>query len=379
MKIVHVCLSNWYVDGVGYQENELIRQHTEDNHEVFVIASTETHGANGKLCNVKPAIYIGKESAPIIRIPYAFSRPNILAKKLRIHKYFRDLLHAISPDIILFHGTCGWELLTVVKYVQKHKHTVLYVDSHEDKYNSATNWLSRELLHKRYYRPILVRALPAIKKILCYSPESIEFVHNLYGISLEKLELYPLGGRPVLDSEYVQRRSLIREQFKINNDQVLIIQSGKQTRRKKLIESVKAFSSCRDKALVLLIAGNIDNEVKGEFYELMENDSRIRFLGWQSFDDLTSLLCAADVYLQPGTQSVTMQHSLCCRCAVILDDVPSHYFYVRTNGWLIGRDGSLNSIFASLSKADLDTMKSQSFGFAKAILDYKILAQRILA
>ena len=43
-----------------------------------------------------------------------------------------------------------------------------------------------------------------------------------------------------------------------------------------------------------------------------------------SVEELNDLLCGTDVYLQPGTQSVTMQNSLCARCAVVIDDVPSH-------------------------------------------------------
>lgn len=379
MRVLHLCLSNWFIDGVGYQENELVRQHVADGHDVLVIASTETHDANGKIAYTDPAEYIGVEGVQIIRIPYRKFLPEIIMRKLRMHIGLRKLLHDFQPNVILFHGTCGWELLTVSDYIKFNPNVSLYVDSHEDQYNSARNWVSRELLHKQYYARILQFALPTIKKILCYSPESIIFVQSTYVIPQQKLELYPLGGRPIPDQEYVSRRTAARKTYGIMDEQILLVQSGKQTRRKKLLESISALSSNNNGQLCLLIAGNIDSSIKEDVIKAVNRDKRIRLLGWKSFEELTDLLCAADIYLQPGSQSVTMQHSLCCRCAVILDDVPSHKMYVNRNGWLIGLDGNLSEILNQIVGADIDAMKIASFRFAQACLDYSVLAKRIFS
>ena len=45
MKIAHICLSCFYIDGFSYQENELVRQNVSDGHDVLVITSTETINA----------------------------------------------------------------------------------------------------------------------------------------------------------------------------------------------------------------------------------------------------------------------------------------------------------------------------------------------
>lgn len=378
MKILHLCLSNWFVDGVGYQENELVRQHLSDGHDVVVIASTETHDTNGRLTYTVPADYIGAEGARIIRIPYRRFLPEIVMRKLRMHIGLKQLLNNLKPEVILFHGTCGWELITTSRYIEKKTTVSLYVDSHEDKYNSAKKWLSREVLHKLYYARILRFVLPHIKKILCYSAESIDFVESTYSISRDKLELYPLGGRPIPDNEYEKRRSATRRKYGIREEQTLLVQSGKQNRRKKILESITAISFNDNHYLRLLISGNIESSIEEDVIKIVNNDERIQFLGWKSVEELTDLLCAADIYLQPGTQSVTMQHSLCCRCAVILDDVPSHRMYVHNNGWLIGRDGTLPEIINYIKNADLDAMKLASFKFAKAHLDYALLAKRII-
>ena len=70
MKILHLCLSCFYIDDAGYQENQLVRQHVRDGHEVLVIASTETFDGRGGLTYTEPKTYTGSDGARVIRIPY---------------------------------------------------------------------------------------------------------------------------------------------------------------------------------------------------------------------------------------------------------------------------------------------------------------------
>ncbi len=280
--------------------------------------------------------------------------------------------------MILFHGTSGWELFTASRYVKNHPNVLFYVDSHGDQNNSARTFFSREVLHKLYYGSILRRVMPRIAKILCVSLETMDFVEHTYGIPRNRLEFYPLGGHLLSTSDYESRRQLMRAQMNLAASDILLVQSGKQTRRKKLLESLEALSKHTSHRMRLVIAGTLDESIQLEAMERIGNDSRITYVGWKSPEELTNLLCAADVYLQPGTQSATMQHSLCCRCAVILDDVPSHQVYLQNNGWLINNQRPLEQILAQVEAANLDAMKEQSFKIAEQLLNYRTLAKRVL-
>ena len=90
-------------------------------------------------------------------------------------------------------------------------------------------------------------------------------------------------------------------------------------------------------------------------------------------------LCAADVYLQPGSQSAIMQNALCQRCAVILDDVPSHRPFVNGNGWLLNENLSLIDVLENISENphQLLHMSEISLAIAQDLLDYKKLAARL--
>lgn len=376
MRIVHLCLSCFYIDGRSYQENELVRQNVADGHTVLVIASTESHSHDGKLCYLEPTQYAGSDGAEVIRLPYSRFLPKRIAPKLRVNEGVFKALTEFQPDVILFHGTCGWELLTVKRYVSHNPSVRFFVDSHEDPYNSARSVVSRELLHKIYYKFVLRRALPSISKILCVSTEAMDFVESMYEIPRDRLEFFPLGGRPVPAAEYEERRRRTRCSLDLFNTDILIIQSGKQTKRKKLLESLSAFHGTSAKRLHFMIAGVLDEEIRSEAEALIRSDPRIKFLGWKNSNELTDLLCAADIYLQPGTQSATMQHSICCRCAIAIDDTPAHRIYHKSNGWLLNDSLTLEELFRQVLEADLADMQKRSESIALSMLDYAKLAKR---
>jgi len=377
MKIVHFCISQPYVDNRSYQENELVRHHVKQGHVVQVIASTETHGPDGHITYIEPGSYLGGEGAPVLRLPYVSWLPQPVGRKLRFHPGVYRLLEDFGPDVVLFHGGCGGELLTVSRYVGAHPKVRFFIDSHEDWNNSARKFLSRDVLHRLFYGPILRWSLPRAEKLLCISTETMDFAHDLYQVPRDRLEFFPLGGRPVPDSEYADRRLETRHSLRLNADTIALVQSGKQTKRKKLLESLAAFGQWKTAKARLFIAGTLDDEIRDQAMAMIGADERVIFLGWQSVDDLTSLLCAADIYLQPGTQSATMQHALCCRCAIILDDVPAHQVYHQDNGWLISEQQGLSAILENIHQSSLESMQSRSHQIALDLLDYDKLSRRI--
>ncbi len=328
--------------------------------------------------HLQPSTYMGSEGARVVRVPYRRWLPQKIMRKLRGNVGVMDELVRFKPNAILFHGTCGWEVRTAARYVQRFPETRFYIDSHEDWNNSARSFISREILHKLYYGPVLRSAASKAGKILCVNSESIEFVHDLYRVPREMLEFFPLGGHPIAATQYQQRRDAARKALGVTGQDFVVVQSGKQTQRKKLIESLKAFSAVDDPRLRLFITGMLADDIRVEAEDLIKADARVTFLGWKSSDELTDILCGADVYLQPGTQSVTMQHSLCCRCPVILDDVPSHEIYKRQNGWFVQSQRDLEAALREVPHADLGAYSENSYRLACEMLDYSVLAQRIL-
>lgn len=379
MKIAHLCLSCFYVDGFSYQENELVRQHVEDGHDVVVIASTETFDKNRNPGYREAGEYVGTDGARVIRLPYRRWLPHAVMKKLRMHPGVNALLEQERPDVILFHGLCAWEMLALKRYKNRHPNARIFADSHEDFNNSARSFVSKYLLHWAFYKPILHRVQRSLEKVLCVSTETMDFVRDFYKMPADRLEFFPLGGQIPPEEEFAALRTSVRKRLGITLEQTLFVQSGKIDRAKKLVETLHAFAQAPNAEFRFVIAGHIHEDIAEEVDRLVQADSRVSFIGWQTAEQLRSLLCAADVYVQPGSQSATMQMSLCTRCAVVLDDVPSHHAYLDGNGWLLNDRVTLQQVFASIAAdpAQIKSMSWQSARVAARLLDYRALAARL--
>lgn len=380
MRIVHVCLSCFYIDGFAYQENQLVAQNVKDGHDVLVIASTETYSITNELTYIAPGEYLGLDGANVIRLPYSRLFPAYLSRKLRVNKGLYKELDRFKPDVVFFHGICGWELITASHYKKNNPDIHFFADTHTDFNNSAKGFVSRFFLHFVFYRTIARIALKQAAKVFCVSVDTLNFAKNFYGISQNKLEFYPLGGEILSPEEYGIARAKVRAELKLTQEHRVFVQTGKMGVQKKLINSLKSFVRLKDESCRFVIVGSLYDDIKDEALRIISSDQRIIYLGWRSSSELQDILCAADVYVQPGTQSATMQMSICCGCVVVLDNIESHYPYIKNNGWLIKDDKELFEVFSNVSNAsrdDLCSMQQNSRDLALQMLDYRVLAKRI--
>ncbi len=70
MKILHVCLACFYIDGYSYQENMLPKFHKKMGYEVEIIASTLSFDGHGNSCNIRPGVYDNEYGIRVTRLPY---------------------------------------------------------------------------------------------------------------------------------------------------------------------------------------------------------------------------------------------------------------------------------------------------------------------
>lgn len=379
MNIVHLCLSCFYYDGFSYQENLLVQQNVKDGHNVQVIASTESIDKKGKLVFLKPETYMGSDGALVNRVAYNRKIPKIIQYKIKSYDSVIKLLTEFKPDIIYFHGISAVELNSIRIFKLENPNVKIILDCHSDKYNSANGLLSKYILHGLIYKYFYKRIIPHVDKVFCISLDTIDFAVDFYKTPQEKIEFFPLGGVCLEDKEYFPRRMKIRSELNINDDQIMLLQTGKINTKKKVIEALTEFKKVKDEKLVYIIAGILDSEVEQELTKLISSDERIRYIGWVNADKLQDLLCGSDLYIQPGSQSATMQQSMCLRNPVILDDVKSHRAFVDKNGWLISDKKDIYNILSTISNNHtiLKEMSERSHEIAKNMLDYQSLSRKI--
>jgi hypothetical protein len=380
MRIAHICPSS-FTDGLTYQENLLVKQNRDDGHEVLVIASTESvdERTNTKLVQNVPGRSTTSIGIDLVRLPYRKGLPLVVARKVRALQGLRHELEQFDPDVVLFHCGQSWEILTLRDFARAHQSSRCFVDFHSDPFWSGRSVFSRVFLHRIFYRWLIRRSLPSLQPPLCISIDVQNFVSEMYGLPRESLEFFPLGGFVYNDVTYKKLRDQGRARLGVRADQLLLLQTGKFDRRKKLVESLRAFQAADIKDAVFVIAGAIGPDIADEAALLIDSQPNVRNLGWVGSDALFELLCACDCYIQPGTQSATMQLALCARCPVLLDDVPSHVPFIDGNGWLIRSKESLEVLFRQIDRdrASLPKLSEQSLYIAQRLLDYKSLAARL--
>lgn len=379
MRILHVCLAASYTEGMTYQDNLLTEQNSADGHEVTIITNCSKY-ENGKLVYSAPEDTILQNGCRLIRLEYDKIINKFISGKVRKVSKLRTLIEEIKPDVILYHGVVGWEMFTVSEYKKENPNTKLYMDSHEDFNNSAQNYISKLFQYKILNKMIVNKTIEYVDKYLYISYECALFLEEMYGIPKEKMEFFPLGGLIIDQNQKEYNKMKIRKELNLAPDDILIVHTGKMDKLKRTVEILKAFNSVNSERLKLILIGSISDTIAKEVSSLTENNPNIKNLGWKNGEELLEYLCACDLYLQPGSQSATLQNALCCESAVAIYPYESHlYFLPKEAAFYIETQKDIEQMLKDISNniESVNLKKENSFIIAQSILDYKVLANRL--
>ena len=347
MKILHVCLASHYTEGMAYQDNQLPDQNAQDGHDVLVVSDCFIYQSNN-LIEVPEECKTLDNGVRLVRYKYSKVINDFISSKIRKVSKLSSLLDEFNPNVILFHGVAGWEMLTVANYKKKNPACHLYIDSHEDIHNSGTFWVSMFFQYYIFNKTIVEYIKKHVDKFLYISEESKDFLKGVYKLSDDEMEFYPLGGT-VVDEDVKNKNALyIRKKHNLISNDIIVIHSGKLDARKKTSLLLNALSRIKDERLKIFIIGSIPDDMRSTLIPLMNKDHRVFFVGWKNNDELIQYLCAADIYFQPGTQSATLQNAICCGAPVALFPYKSHKQYVNGNGFYIENEDDCVNVFKKI-------------------------------
>lgn len=379
MRIVHICLASHYTDGLTYQDNQLAEQNVLDGHQVLVVSDVYRY-VNGELMEGGFENIVLPSGVHLVRLPYINLGSKFLSEKIRAVNGLYKLLDEFKPDVIMLHDFGHWASLDVVRYKRDYLKLKLYVDTHAAYVNSARNWLSLNILHKIIYRHLGKKVLPYVEKYFYVGEEEHIFAREVYKVPEEIMEYYPLGGFLPSDEEYERDRKLKREELQVADDELLLVHTGKMDAKKKTRELLRAFKQVPDMKAKLVIIGSLYDDVKAEVEQLIAEDSRVKFLGWKTGDEIQQYLRACDLYCQPGSVSATMQNAICNRCPVLSRHQEGYKQLVPYDNFVW--TDSVKEIADAFRKIvdgeiDLAELKKNTCRCAEELLDYRKLAARI--
>lgn len=387
MKILHLLFDDYpYINDWGYQENKLIKYQMIDNEVVVVAGNYVPKVLEGfvKKSDLKEYenFYNQKNKLKIYRLKPLFGQTTI-GKKLKFYCNLNKILLQESPDFIFVHDLHALSLYSLANFVRK-RDIRCVADVHVNSVNSGTSLISK-MLHKYFYRFIIKSNLDVFRKIYYLNENSKDFIYRYYKIDsrTNNLEFLPLGGE-LLD---IKTKAEIQRQFKAKNnisaDSILLFHSGKMNELKRTIEIINSFNVVNDRNLELFLIGTPSESIKEDFFKKISENSNIHYLGWKSNKELIKYLSICDIYLQPGSPSVTAHEAMCNGCAVVLSEENGFYtqFIDNTEAIFVSNENnSMINFFNKLKDGELDieNYKKKGFILAEKLFDYKKQSESIL-
>ncbi len=304
MKITHISLCGPLTDNWSYQENLLPKYHKVIGYEVSVITSQYMFNDAGKLDIYTRDMYFNEYGIKTRRIK---SKYNTTAKsKFKRYKNLYKTICAEKPDIIFVHGCQFLDIRYVVKYAKLNLQVKLYVDNHADFSNSASNWLSKNILHKIIWRRCAKMIEPYTTKFYGVLPARVEFLTDTYKISKDKVELLVIGAddEKVLEAKNSIKIRDMRSKYNISDDDFLIVTGGKIDNNKpETIQLMEAVKNIKKSKIKLIVFGSVMEELKVKFESLVDSN-KIKYIGWVHAKDTYNYFAMADLVVFPGLHSV---------------------------------------------------------------------------
>lgn len=310
MKITHIALCGPVTDNFTYQDNLLPKYHKRLGYEVSMITSQYIWNQKGEIAIDPRKTYYNENGIKTIRIPTKF-KTNINSKFKRYEKLYQ-MIEKENPDIIFVHGVQFIDILQVRKYIKYHSNTILFIDNHADFSNSATNWISKVILHKIIWRTFAKLIEPYTQKFYGVLPARVNFLNEVYDLPKEKIELLVLGAdddevNEALEEEIIRKT---RSKYNIGQDDFLIVTGGKiDSAKRQTIQLMSAVKKLNNTNIKLIVYGSVEEALQHEVNKIIDG-IQIQYVGWLKSEQVYQFFAASDIIIFPGRHSVYWEQSV---------------------------------------------------------------------
>lgn len=321
-RIVHLVLLGPVTDGFSYQDNLLTKYQRRDGHDVTIITSQWVWGQDGKIVRFVKSDYINEDGVRVIRLPmFGWQRFS------RKFKRFRGLYKAIeecNPEILFVHGVSFLDVFIIVRFLRRHPDVIAYADNHSDFNNSATNWLSKNILHKIVWRTCARAFEPYVRKFYGVLPARVDFLTDVYRLPPEKCELLILGADDdevdAANRPWVKKE--IREKHGISADDFLVMTGGKIDKWKlQTLSLMEAVQRIPEERLKLIVFGSVEDKIREQVLHLSDG-KRVQYIGWIPTKDTYRYFAAADLVVFPGYHSTLWEEAAALGVPLLCKDLP---------------------------------------------------------
>lgn len=370
--------------GWNYREN-LLPDYLSDYFDSVIILTNNMvlNNETGKI-NYRKEILPKGEKITVRELSYRLRvLPFSLYSRIRLYKNFKSVLEYEKPTHIYINGLQFLSLIDI-NYIKK-KFPQIKILAEQNAYfgKSGNSWISRNILHKVFYRLIIRKALPSIDKIYMGSNAALKFAVDLYGFGSNS-EILPLGYDSKLSNSMdIFTKKELRLKYNISQVEIVFTTGGKIDSEKKLIELIDSFNILNSANTRLIIFGSLLDDIKHSVIQKINENDKITFIGWLDQMSMLEIFRLSDVAVFPGTKSSIWESALSMNLPIIAQfwdgmdymNLGGNIFYLLNNGDLMEIQSKLaffvdNPNYLSLVSKEIQITNKQS-------LSYSNIANRI--
>jgi len=322
MKIIHVI--DFFQPKLGYQETFLAREHAHAGHDVCIVTSDRYNpivysGDAAKSVLGKRVVgagYFVEEGIQVWRLKTLFEVPHAI--------WMRGLeskIQELKPDVIIAHGIVSFFAIRIARLRSKTSFKLIY-DDHMTFVNSLSKMRILYPLFKWTFSPLIQKAADALVAIL---PDSKAFMHEKYGIPLERIVIIPLGADDELFRFDSVARQQVRSKLAIDEGDIVFVYAGKIIPEKCvpiLVEAGAKLMAGHNNIKVMLVGGGMQS-----YIDKLKRDIETKSLGgrfvWHEAvpnEQLYRIYSAADVAVWPIGASISMREAMACGLPIIVSE-----------------------------------------------------------
>lgn len=378
MNILHLTPIYW--DNWGYQENILPENQSKMGHKVTVIAPAVSLSSYRKDIDGKKREYV-IEGVRIIRLPLKWQIFNRFFWFVGLY----DQLCAEKPDIIMIHDLAMLPTFEVLKYKQYFRGCLIYADFHSDYKNSATNFISKYLLHMIIWRFIIRKALPYLERVYYVRPSVKRFISELYGLPDHKIEELKFGAD--IKQFSVQERHDIcattRNVLRIPDNAFVVCTGGKIDAGKKVDILLSAIQIINNPRIHILIFGEVSKEYDSYFRPLIEKTNNTHYVGWVEGKHVYDYFLSSDIAIFLGGHSVLWEQAIGSGTPTIFNALDgSEYLDVGGNSHYI-YSNNISEVVQMLrlllfNPSILDSMRNVALTKGKETFSFETITTKLL-
>jgi glycosyltransferase involved in cell wall biosynthesis len=378
MKIV--CVTSWFSENMGYNENLFPKALAKLGHEVHVISSNAQVYFNSPDYKKVYEPFIGPnivecgtktiDGFVLHRLPYYVTKGRIRGKFTIIGLGIKNLyekLSEIKPDIIQVYSVAETASLVCAQYSKKNN-VKFFTESHM--HASVFRKNDNRNIKERLYS-FLNLINPEIRFVnrqtqICYpiAPDVADIVETFYRVPKNKIKIQSLGIDtdlfiPITSDEQIKERNRIRNSFGIKETDIVCIYTGRFTKSKNpvcLAQAINLINEKRSDIKAIFLGSGTDED-----NNFIKSQKGCYVHPFVKLDKLPSYYWAADIGVWPREESTSQLDAAACGLPLILSNRIKVLERVDGNG-LLYEEGNYKDLAEKiLELSDPSLRKHMSF------------------